>query len=91
MFIDTCLGSQLDLYIGQLRGHTFGLWHQGLVRLIIGGPPCRTVSRLRNKGPPGPRRVRGRGPERYGLENLGPEEMELVDGDSALFLEQVAL
>ena len=27
----------------------------GLVKLVIGGPPCQ-VSRLRNKGPPGPRR-----------------------------------
>ena len=49
------------------------------------------MSRLRNKGPPGRRRVRGRGLERFGLANLSPEEMELVDGDTALFLKQVAL
>ena len=61
------------------------------MKLVIGGPPCRTVSRLRNKGPPGPRRVRGRGLERFGLANLSSEEMELVDGDAALFLKQAAL
>ena len=33
----------------------------------------------------------GRGLERFDLANLSSEEMELVDGDAALFLKQVAL
>ena len=70
--------------IAQWSGHIFGLASRGLVKLVIGGPPCRTVSRLRNKGPLGPRRVRGRGLERFGLANLSPEEMEWVDGDTGL-------
>ena len=49
------------------------------------------MSRLRNKGPPGPHRVGGRGLERFGLADLSSEEMELVDGDAALFLKQAAL
>ena len=56
----------------------------------LGGPPCRSVSRLRD-GPPGPRRVCGRGPKRYGLETLEPAEMELVEGDTCLLVKQIGL
>ena len=57
---------------------------------IIGGPPCRSVSRLRHN-PPGPRPVRDRDTYRFGFENLTDSEKRLVDGDSALVLKQLAL
>ena len=57
---------------------------------LVGGPPCRSVSRLRHNGP-GPRPVRGRGPRRFGLENLSESETQLVHGDGALFLKQLSL
>ena len=60
---------------------------------IVGGPPCRSVSRLRHNelDCPGPRPVRGRGSERFGLRDLTEAETKLVDGDGALFLKQLAL
>ena len=90
IFIDTCLGSQFDLHRPVVWNYIWSLAQRGLVRLVIGGPPCRTVSRLRD-GPPGPRKVRGRGDERYGLETLDQLEAELVDGDTCLLLKQLAL
>ena len=57
---------------------------------VIGGPPCRSVSRLRHLSP-GPRPVRGRGEKRFGLEGLNTSEISLVNGDSALLLKQLAL
>ena len=90
IFVDTCLGSQFDLHRPAVWSYLWGLANQGLIKLILGGPPCRSVSRLRD-GPPGPRRVRGRGPERYGLEKLEPEEIELVEGDTCLLLKQIGL
>ena len=63
----------------------------GKVKGVVGGPPCRTTSRLRCRGPPGPRRVRGRGADRWGLEGLTAREREQVRGDSALVVKQVGL
>ena len=57
---------------------------------IIGGPPCRSVSRLRNVRP-GPRPLRDRQTFRFGLEGLTEYERKLTNGDSALVLKQVAL
>ena len=60
---------------------------------IVGGPPCRSVSRLSHNelDQPGPRPVRGRGDERFGLRNLRETETKLVNSDGALFLKQLAL
>ena len=60
------------------------------VLAIIGGPPCRSVSRLRHVSP-GPKPVRGRGKDRFGLTGLNKREQVLVDGDGALMLKQLAL
>ena len=57
---------------------------------IVGGPPCRTVSRLRNIRP-GPNPLRGRVNERFGLMGLTEREQQLTDSDSALMLKQLAL
>ena len=42
-------------------------------------------------GPPGPRKVRGRGAQRYGLDGLDSTEVELVENDTCLLLKQVGL
>ena len=45
---------------------------------------------MRN-GAPGPRRLRGRGEDRWRLQNLQDYELSLVNSDSALCLKQMAL
>ena len=61
------------------------------IAAIIGGPPCRTVSRLRSNQP-GPPPLRSRfGEGRFGLENLCWADQLKTDGDSALLLKQLAL
>ena len=58
---------------------------------IIGGPPCRTVSRLRMRQPgPPPLRDR-RNASRWGLETLSPADQRKTDYDSMLMLKQLAL
>ena len=42
-----------------------------------GGPPCRTVSRLRHRAP-GPRPLRGRDDRRFMLEGLSSVEQEAI-------------
>ena len=58
---------------------------------IAGGPPCRTVSRLRMRQP-GPPPLRNRGhTSRWGLESLSPSDQRKTDYDSMLLLKQIAL
>ena len=57
---------------------------------IVGGPPCRTVSRLRNIRP-GPKPLRGRNEYRFGLPSLSEREKQMTDSDSALLLKQLCL
>ena len=58
---------------------------------VIGGPPCRTVSRLRMRRP-GPVPLRGRKPEeRWGLAGLAPSDTQKTDYDSMLLMKHVAL
>ena len=71
--------------------HVWGLASQGRAAAILGGPPCRTVSRVRNSSPPGPRRLRGRGADRWHLPHLQDYELNLVNSDTALCLKQMAL
>ena len=63
----------------------------GKVIAIIGGPPCRTVSRMLERQP-GPPRLRSRkGIERFGLNGLTEAQQQKTDSDSALFLKQLGL
>ena len=58
---------------------------------IIGGPPCRSVSRLRSRQP-GPVPLRGRSEEdRWGLPGLSVSDQSKTDYDSMLLLKQIAL
>ena len=89
--VDTQMGSQFNLHAPGVFAYLWWLVEQGVVRAIVGGPPCRTTSRLRNQAPPGPRPLRGRDDLRWCLDGLSSEEMELVDHDSALMMKQTAL
>ena len=89
---------EIDLDQGKdLMDH--GVWsyllllaRKGLVRGIIGGPPCATVSRLRNTVDGGPRPVRGRGDgTRYGLPDLSEPEAQAVRISNMIWIRMIAL
>ena len=66
----------------------------GKVDAIVGGPPCPTVSRLRDRASQdgGPRRLRAReGPQRYGIEDLTASEQKLTDDHSVLLLRMLMM
>ena len=79
-----------DLHDADVWGYLWKLGMSCQVRAILGGPPCRTVSRLRHQEP-GPRPLRGRGEQRWCLEGLSPGELRKVHGDSALLFKQIGL
>ena len=81
-----------DLFCDHLFGWLVNLGRRGRITMIIGGPPCRTVSLQRYREDGGPRPVRSReGPERYGLLGNTEREQMLVDGDSVLWLRMMYL
>ena len=91
LHLDTLLGAQHSLHNPQVWAHVWGLASKGKVAAVLGGPLLsRTVSRMRN-GAPGPRRLRGRGEDRWHLQHLQDYELNLVNSDSALCLKQMAL
>ena len=88
--VDIRQNSAMDLHLKDVWGYLCHVARTKRILAIIGGPPCRTVSRLRLIQP-GPRPLRNRVEGRFGLEGLTPSEELKVDGDSALLLKQVAL
>ena len=80
-----------NLHDGSVWAYVWDLASSGRVVGIIGGPPCRTVSRMLERQP-GPRRLRHRdGPERFGFSDLSEAQQQKADGDTALFLKQLGL
>ena len=79
-----------NLHCPAVWGYLVGLAQRGLVKGIIGGPPCRTISRMRHQSP-GPPPLRGRDDLRYGLPGIGEDLQEKADGDVALFWKQLGL
>ena len=88
--LDIVNGGQFDLHHPQVWAYLVELCRRGRVCAILGGPPCRSVSRLRHN-PPGPRPLRNRSDGRWGLPHLTSWEAELANGDMALVFKQVAL
>ncbi|CAK9114144.1 Retrovirus-related Pol polyprotein from transposon TNT 1-94 [Durusdinium trenchii] len=88
--IDTEINAALNLHNPSVWSYLWKLASLGRIVAIIGGPPCRTVSRLRNKAP-GPRRLRGRGEDRWCLPELDDDEQRLVHGDTALCMKHIGL
>ena len=80
-----------NLHDAAVWSYVWQLASSGRVIGIVGGPPCRTVSRMLEKQP-GPRRLRSRdGPERFGFRNLSTAQQQKTDSDTALFLKQLGL
>ena len=65
---------------------------KGYIVAIIGGPPCRTWSRLRRLEDDGPPPLRSReGQGRFGVPDLSKDYQSLVDGDTLLLLRTLVL
>ena len=64
--LDVLRNEKEDMHSPAVWAYLWDLASRGLIRMIYGGPPCRSTSRLRHRQP-GPRPVRGRGEKRFGL------------------------
>ena len=89
--IDKTVDSAQDLLSDQLTGFLAEVCEKGVVDVVLGGPPCRTVSKLRFRRPgPPPLRAR-KGPERFALSDLSDAMRELAFGDVVLWMRQLWL
>ena len=80
----------LNLHDSQLFGFIELYAREGLWDVVVGGPPCRTISLSRHRGDQGPRPLRSRnGDGRWGLGWNSTSQQEKVDGDSVLFLKML--
>ena len=88
--LDILKNDKEDLHNPSLWGYLCRLARLGKLKILVGGPPCRTLSRLRHRRP-GPRPLRGRQQLRWKLPDLTDLEETLADGDSALILKMLGL
>ena len=87
-----CVDKEANLYQDLLRDEVTSylaeVCEQGNVDSLIGGPPCRTVSKLRFRSPA----LRSReGPQRFALDDLTVAQKELAWGDAVLWMRQLWL
>ena len=74
-----------DLHNPHLMGFLEKFACDGRIAVLLGGPPCRTVSVARHRDDEGPRPARGRGRyARWGLRTNTPQEQELCDNEMQL-------
>lgn len=88
--VDVDTNPQQNLHSRAVWGFLCHLVKSVPVVAVVGGPPCRSISRLRNIAP-GPPPLRGRLEERFGLVGLSKENQVKADGDAALLLKQQGL
>ena len=89
--LDILKDPRMNLHHASTWGYLCYLVKTCPIAAIIGGPPCRTVSRLRNNQP-GPPPLRSRSGEgRFGIDGLCWADELKTNGDSALVLKQLAL
>ena len=89
--LDKEAGADQDLLSDSVIGYLAELCESGKVDAVLGGPPCRTVSKLRFRRP-GPPPLRSRtGPERFGLTGLTDGQRELAVSDAVLWFRQLWL
>ena len=89
--IDTVIDQGMNLLRDDIFSYLLDLADGGTVCALLGGPPCRTMSRLRFKQP-GPPPLREReGPYRFGLPQLDRYLRKQVEDDTILFLRQLYL
>ena len=89
--VDKMVDPSQDLLSDQLASFLADVCERGSVDVILGGPPCRTVSKLRFRQPgPPPLRARS-GPERFALETLSDCHRDLAWNDAVLWMRQLWL
>eukprot|EP00913_Durusdinium_trenchii_P014186 g13313.t1 len=89
--VDKMVDPAQDLLSDHLTSFLADLCERGSVDVVLGGPPCRTVSKLRFRQPgPPPLRARS-GPERFALESLSDALRELAWNDAVLWMRQIWL
>ena len=89
--LDKEAGADQDLLNDSVISYLAELCESGKVDAVLGGPPCRTVSKLRFRRP-GPPPLRSReGPERFGLAGLTEKQRELAVSDAILWFRQLWL
>eukprot|EP00435_Cladocopium_sp_Y103_P062154 s1305_g23.t1 len=89
--VDTELDSRHNLLRDDVMEFLLELADGGNTAAWLGGPPCRTMSRLRYRQP-GPPPLRSReGVERFGLHGLDESLKKRVEDDTVLWLRQYYL
>ena len=88
--VDTSTNPLQDVHQAAVWGYLCHLAATKSIIAVIGGPPCRSVSRLRNVRP-GPVPLRGRYEDRFGLPGLSAADQLKADRDAALVLKQQGL
>ena len=84
---DSCKANLMDRHV---FGYLLMLAASGRLRVLLGGPPCRTVSALRSQGDGGPGILRSEDWP-YGLPDLAVADAEKVQNDSILFFRYLSL
>ena len=88
--IDLQGGCPADLMNKHVYSFALMLAASGKLRVLLGGPPCRTVSALRSQDDGGPRELRTEA-HPYGLPDLSVADVEKVHTDSVLFFRFLSL
>ena len=88
--IDLQGGCPANLMDTQVYSYALSLAASGKLRVLLGGPPCRTVSALRSQEDGGPGELRSE-EWPYGLPTLSVGDREKVHTDSVLFFRYLSL
>eukprot|EP00435_Cladocopium_sp_Y103_P074751 s9_g51.t1 len=91
-YVVVCVDSLhgIDLQDAATWAFLWELCCAGKLAAILGGPPCRTTSRLRERRP-GPPSLRGRDHLRFALDGLSKWDLHRVHSDTALLMKQLGL
>ena len=89
--VDTVINPAMNLLKDDVFAYLLDIADSGTLCTLLGGPPCRTMSRLRYRQP-GPPPLREReGPYRFGLPQLDRHLQKQVEDDTILYLRQLYL
>ena len=89
--VDTVINPAMNLLKDDVFAYLLDIADSGTLCTLLGGPPCRTMSRLRYRQP-GPPPLREReGPYRFGLPQLDRYLQKQVEDDTILYLRQLYL
>ena len=88
--IDIQGGCSANLMDKHVYSFALAVAASGRLRVLLGGPPCRTVSALRSQNDGGPGELRSE-QYPYGLPDLSPQDTEKVHSDTILFFRYLSL